>query len=77
LELTYSVYFIGSTTLGKSIFYNIQNFLTFQLSTSVAALTLIAMATLFGLNNPLNAMQILWISKSSSPPFFASWMVSV
>jgi len=48
---------------GKSIFYNIQNFLTFQLSTSVAALTLIAMATLFGLANPLNAMQILWISK--------------
>ncbi|KAF9434576.1 High affinity Ca2+/Mn2+ P-type ATPase-like protein [Entomortierella beljakovae] len=47
---------------GKSIFYNIQNFLTFQLSTSVAALTLIAMATLFGLNNPLNAMQILWIN---------------
>ncbi|KAF9898720.1 High affinity Ca2+/Mn2+ P-type ATPase-like protein [Lobosporangium transversale] len=47
---------------GKSIFYNIQNFLTFQLSTSVAALTLIATATLFGLNNPLNAMQILWIS---------------
>ncbi|KAF9955026.1 High affinity Ca2+/Mn2+ P-type ATPase-like protein, partial [Modicella reniformis] len=47
---------------GKSIFYNIQNFLTFQLSTSVAALSLIAMATLFGLNNPLNAMQILWIN---------------
>ncbi|KAK3825911.1 MAG: PMR1-type calcium-transporting P-type ATPase [Benniella sp.] len=47
---------------GKSIFYNIQNFLTFQLSTSVAALTLIAMATLFGLANPLNAMQILWIN---------------
>ncbi|ORZ28671.1 PMR1-type calcium-transporting P-type ATPase [Lobosporangium transversale] len=47
---------------GKSIFYNIQNFLTFQLSTSVAALTLIATATLFGLNNPLNAMQILWIN---------------
>ncbi|KAG9325722.1 hypothetical protein KVV02_006225 [Mortierella alpina] len=46
----------------KSIFYNIQNFLTFQLSTSVAALTLIAMSTLFGLNNPLNAMQILWIN---------------
>ena len=48
---------------GKSIFYNIQNFLTFQLSTSISALTLIALCTLFGFASPLNAMQILWISK--------------
>jgi len=48
---------------GKSIFYNIQNFLTFQLSTSVAALGLVMMSTLGGWRNPLNAMQILWISK--------------
>ncbi|KAJ3037008.1 High affinity Ca2+/Mn2+ P-type ATPase-like protein [Rhizophlyctis rosea] len=47
---------------GKSIFYNIQNFLRFQLSTSVSALALIAVATFFGLHNPLNAMQILWIN---------------
>ncbi|TPX71624.1 hypothetical protein CcCBS67573_g06110 [Chytriomyces confervae] len=47
---------------GKSIFYNIQNFLRFQLSTSIAALTLVAGATLFGFANPLNAMQILWIN---------------
>ncbi|KAG7193361.1 High affinity Ca2+/Mn2+ P-type ATPase-like protein [Scheffersomyces spartinae] len=47
---------------GKGIFYNIQNFVTFQLSTSIAALTLIALATFFGLPNPLNAMQILWIN---------------
>ncbi|RUP23409.1 hypothetical protein BC936DRAFT_139007, partial [Jimgerdemannia flammicorona] len=49
------------TSLGKSIFYNIQNFLTFQLSTSISALTLIALSTIFGFDNPLNAMQILWI----------------
>jgi P-type Ca2+ transporter type 2C len=48
---------------GKGIFYNIQNFLTFQLSTSVAALGLVMMSTLGGWRNPLNAMQILWISK--------------
>ncbi|KAG0318520.1 High affinity Ca2+/Mn2+ P-type ATPase-like protein [Dissophora globulifera] len=53
---------LGAVEEGKSIFYNIQNFLTFQLSTSVAALSLIAVSTLFGLNNPLNAMQILWIN---------------
>jgi Ca2+-transporting ATPase len=49
---------------GKGIFYNIQNFLTFQLSTSVAALGLVMMSSLGGWKNPLNAMQILWISES-------------
>lgn len=47
---------------GKGIFFNIQNFITFQLSTSIAALTLIALSTFFGFENPLNAMQILWIN---------------
>ena len=43
---------------GKSIFYNIKNFLTFQLSTSVAALSLVAMNNLIGRPNPLNPMQV-------------------
>ncbi|OQE25238.1 hypothetical protein PENSTE_c006G01020 [Penicillium steckii] len=47
---------------GKGIFYNIQNFITFQLSTSVAALSLVLVSTTFGFKNPLNAMQILWIN---------------
>ncbi|XP_060561406.1 calcium-transporting ATPase type 2C member 1-like isoform X2 [Ruditapes philippinarum] len=47
---------------GKAIFYNIRNFVRFQLSTSIAALSLIALSTLFKLPNPLNAMQILWIN---------------
>ncbi|KAF2218554.1 hypothetical protein BDZ85DRAFT_245043 [Elsinoe ampelina] len=47
---------------GKGIFYNIQNFLTFQLSTSAAALGLVMLSSAFGLKNPLNAMQILWIN---------------
>jgi Ca2+-transporting ATPase len=55
---------------GKGIFYNIQNFITFQLSTSVAALSLVLVSTALGLKNPLNAMQILWISMSS--PTFSS-----
>ena len=50
---------------GKGIFYNIQNFLTFQLSTSVAALSLVLFSTFLGFRNPLNAMQILWISRLS------------
>lgn len=47
---------------GKSIFYNIKNFLTFQLSTSVAALSLVAFNNMIGRPNPLNPMQILWIN---------------
>ncbi|KAI1811867.1 calcium-transporting P-type ATPase [Poronia punctata] len=47
---------------GKGIFNNIQNFITFQLSTSVASLTLVFLCTCLGLKTPLNAMQILWIN---------------
>ena len=48
--------------IGKSIFHNIQNFLSFQLSTAIAIMMLITMSTFFGLHNPLNAMQILFIN---------------
>lgn len=51
---------------GKGIFNNIQNFLTFQLSTSAASLSLVFLCTCFGFKTPLNAMQILWISKHRS-----------
>lgn len=49
---------------GKGIFNNIQNFLTFQLSTSAAGLSLVLLCTILGFKSPLNPMQILWISKS-------------
>jgi Ca2+-transporting ATPase len=39
---------------GKGIFFNIRNFLSFQLSTSFAALTMASVATAFGLPLPLN-----------------------
>lgn len=48
---------------GKGIFNNIGNFLRFQLSTSAAGLSLVFLCTCFGFKTPLNAMQILWISK--------------
>lgn len=47
---------------GKGIFFNIRNFLSFQLSTSFAALAMESVATAFHLPSPLNAMQILWIN---------------
>lgn len=53
---------ISAIEEGKGIFYNIRNFVRFQLSTSIAALSLIALATLMSIPNPLNAMQILWIN---------------
>ncbi|KAJ8958969.1 hypothetical protein NQ314_006333 [Rhamnusium bicolor] len=53
---------IAAIEEGKSIFYNIRNFVRFQLSTSIAALSLIALTTMMNVRNPLNAMQILWIN---------------
>ncbi|KAG5184494.1 testis secretory pathway calcium transporting ATPase [Tribonema minus] len=53
---------VAAVEEGKGIFYNIKNFLAFQLSTSVAALGLVALSTFSGLPSPLNAMQILWIN---------------
>eukprot|EP00804_Cyclotella_cryptica_P028159 CCRYP_011014-RB/>CCRYP_011014-RB protein AED:0.07 eAED:0.07 QI:317/1/1/1/0.8/0.66/6/482/1153 len=47
---------------GKGIFFNIRNFLAFQLSTSFAALAMESVATACRLPSPLNAMQILWIN---------------
>jgi len=62
---------------GKSIFYNIKNFLTFQLSTSVAALSLVALNNLMGRPNPLNPMQILWINIIMDGPLAQSLGVEV
>ncbi|CAK4728271.1 unnamed protein product [Aphanomyces euteiches] len=53
---------VAAMAEAKGIYHNITHFLRFQLSTSVAALSLVAFATLFDLPNPLNAMQILWIN---------------
>src|SRR6202000_2867268 len=39
---------LRATEQGKGIFFNIQNFITFQLSTSVAALSLVLLSTMFG-----------------------------
>ena len=47
---------------GKAIYNNIKNFLRFQLTTSLATLTMVAASTLFGLPLPLNPIQILWIN---------------
>jgi P-type Ca2+ transporter type 2C len=53
---------IAAIEEGKGIFHNIRNFVRFQLSTSIAALSLITLSQLMDIPNPLNAMQILWIN---------------
>lgn len=53
---------VSAVEEGKSIYCNIKNFLRFQLTTSIATLSLVAAATLFGLPLPLNPIQILWIN---------------
>lgn len=55
-------FYYNMIIIGKSIFFNIQHFLRFQLSTSCSALSLIGVSTILGWSNPLNAMQILWIN---------------
>lgn len=46
----------------KGIFYNIQNFVTFQLSISISALVLVGLTSILDLPLILNPMQILWIN---------------
>jgi Ca2+-transporting ATPase len=53
---------LDATEEGKNIFFNIKNFLVFQLTTSCGALLMVAFATILGLETPLNPMQILWIN---------------
>jgi len=71
----YVIIFSSAIEEGKGIFYNIRNFVRFQLSTSIAALSLIAVATLMGIPNPLNAMQILWINIIMDGPPAQRWDV--
>ncbi len=53
-----------STTLadGRSIYQNIRKSVHFSLSTNISEIQLITMALLFGINSPLNVMQLLWIN---------------
>jgi Ca2+-transporting ATPase len=47
---------------GRSIYNNIKNFLRFEMTTSIAALSIIAFASILRFPLPLNPIQILWIN---------------
>jgi len=47
---------------GRSVYQNIQKFLSFQLTTSIGAISTVSFATFLGLPIPLTPVQILWIN---------------
>lgn len=47
---------------GKSIYNNIQNFLCYQVTTSIACMTMVILCMLLSKPFPMSAMQILWIN---------------
>lgn len=53
---------VAAVREGKGTFFNIRNFCRFQLSTSVAALGLVAVTTALGLPNALSPMMVLFIN---------------
>jgi Ca2+-transporting ATPase len=60
---------------GRSIFDNIVSFVRFQLTTNVAALSLMFISPLMGLPLPLRPLQILWINIiMDGPPALALGM---
>lgn len=52
----------GAIEEGRSIYQNIKNFVRFQLTTSIATLSLIALTTFADLPLPMNTIQILFIN---------------
>jgi Ca2+-transporting ATPase len=47
---------------GRSVYYNIQKFIQFQLTVNVVALTINLVASISSGKVPLNAVQLLWIN---------------
>ena len=54
---------IGKAVLyGRTIYNNICKFIVYQLTLNVSAVAINVLAPLFGINNPLTIMQILWLN---------------
>ncbi|MCX8197811.1 MAG: calcium-translocating P-type ATPase, PMCA-type [Candidatus Micrarchaeota archaeon] len=63
---------VNAVKYGRSIFSNIKSFVRYQISTNVAALSLMFSAPALGLPLPLNPIQILWINiMIDGPPALA------
>ncbi|VVC02156.1 Potassium-transporting ATPase ATP-binding subunit [uncultured archaeon] len=63
---------VSAVKAGRTIFNNIKSFVRYQISTNVAALSLMFAAPVFGLPLPLIPVQILWINiMIDGPPALA------
>jgi Ca2+-transporting ATPase len=63
---------VSAIKYGRAIFDNIKSFVRYQISTNVAALTLMFSAPVLNLPLPLNPIQILWINiMVDGPPALA------
>ncbi|MEM4633876.1 MAG: calcium-translocating P-type ATPase, PMCA-type [Candidatus Anstonellaceae archaeon] len=63
---------VNAVKYGRAIFNNIKSFVRYQISTNVAALSLMFSAPALGLPLPLNPIQILWINiMIDGPPALA------
>ena len=59
---------VGAVREGRTLYGNIINFIRFQLTTTVGAVLCIFFAPLFGLPEPFNPIQILWVNMIMDGP---------
>ncbi|MBO5712961.1 MAG: cation-transporting P-type ATPase, partial [Clostridia bacterium] len=53
---------ITAIFFGRNIYLNFQRFIMFQLSVNLTAVLFIIISLITGLNNPFNAVQLLWVN---------------
>lgn len=52
---------VKAISFGRNIYRNFQRFIMFQLSVNLTAMAVVVASLVLGLENPFNAMQLLWI----------------
>ncbi len=52
---------VKAISFGRNIYRNFQRFITFQLTVNLTAMLVVIASLVFGLPNPFNAVQLLWI----------------
>ena len=52
---------VKAISFGRNIYRNFQRFITFQLTVNLTAMLVVVASLVFGLPNPFNAVQLLWI----------------
>ena len=69
---------VSAICFGRNVYKNLQRFIVFQLSINIAALLIIMLSAIFGLNSPFNTFQLLWINViMDGPPALTLGMESM